>query len=101
MDRIQLKTHSRSEFIDITQEVQGIVQKKEIKEVHKNEDMQSLFDGKGWAKLFNMNKQISKDGYFWNYKLVIGFDYIYDKEGNLVQIAKFFKGKQIGECPVK
>lgn len=32
MDRIQLKTHSRSEFIDITQEVHGIVQKKEIKE---------------------------------------------------------------------
>ena len=32
MDRIQLKTHSRSEFIDITQEVQGIVKKKEIKE---------------------------------------------------------------------
>jgi len=75
--------------------------KKEKKKYHKNEDMQSLFDGKGWAKLFNMNKQISKDGYFWNYKLVIGFDYIYDKEGNLVQIAKFFKGKQIGECPVK
>jgi secondary thiamine-phosphate synthase enzyme len=31
MDRIQLKTHSRSEFIDITQEVQGIVQQKERK----------------------------------------------------------------------
>ena len=32
MDRIQLKTHSRSEFIDITQEVQEIVKKKKIKE---------------------------------------------------------------------
>lgn len=32
MDRIQLKTHYKSEFIDITQEVNGIVQKQRIKE---------------------------------------------------------------------
>lgn len=59
------------------------------------------FDGNGYAKLFNLNKQISKDGVFRNYRLIDGKDYIYGKEGFLEKIAMYKDGKYIGETPIE
>jgi antitoxin component YwqK of YwqJK toxin-antitoxin module len=60
-----------------------------------------IFDGNGKYKLFNMNKQISKDGVFKNYQLIDGKDYIYNKDGILVQIAVYKGGKYIGDAPLE
>jgi len=59
------------------------------------------FNGNGYAKLYNMNKMISKDGLFKNYKLIDGKDYLYNKDGFLEKIAVYKDGKYIGEAPLE
>ncbi len=58
------------------------------------------FSGNGQHKLYNMNKQISKDGFFKNYRLMEGLWYKYDQNGILVSIDKFKKGRYIGQAPL-
>ena len=58
------------------------------------------FDGNGYKKMYNQNKQISKDGIFKNYRLMEGLWYKYDENGILVSIEKYKKGKYIGEAPL-
>ncbi len=60
-----------------------------------------VFSGNGVAKLYNMNRQISKDGEFKNYKLINGKDYIYSKDGLLVQIAIYKNGVYVGDAPIE
>ncbi|MEQ8910400.1 MAG: toxin-antitoxin system YwqK family antitoxin [Vicingaceae bacterium] len=55
------------------------------------------FDGNGYAKLYNPNKQISKDGEFENYRLMDGKYYRYNDDGILTQIMIFKNGKYIGD----
>jgi len=59
------------------------------------------FNGTGCAKLYNMNKQIEADGCFKNYKLQDGKDYIYSKDGILVQIAVYKAGNYAGDSPIE
>lgn len=58
------------------------------------------FSGDGKHKLYNANKQISKDGIFKNYRLMEGLWYKYDDNGILVSIEKYKKGRYIGEAPL-
>ena len=58
------------------------------------------FNGTGEHKIYNMNKQISKDGTFKNYRLMEGLWYKYDENGILVSIEKYKKGRYIGEAPL-
>lgn len=58
------------------------------------------FSGNGKHKLYNMNKQISKDGIFKNYRLMEGLWYKYDENGILISIEKYKKGRYIGEAPL-
>ena len=58
------------------------------------------FSGNGDHKIYNMNKQISKDGTFKNYRLMDGLWYKYDENGILVSIEKFKNGRYIGEAPL-
>lgn len=67
----------------------------------KNEADKVIFNGTGYAKLFNLNKQISKDGTFKNYKLIDGKDYIYSKDGILIQIAVYKNGLYVGDAPLE
>lgn len=59
------------------------------------------FTGDGQAKLFNMNKQISKEGEFRKYRLINGKDYIYNKDGILERIAVYKDGKYVGDAPIE
>ncbi|MEQ8625145.1 MAG: toxin-antitoxin system YwqK family antitoxin [Vicingaceae bacterium] len=58
---------------------------------------QGGFNGNGYKKLFNQNRQISKDGVFKNYRLIDGKDYQYDDNGLLERILIFKGGKYIGD----
>ncbi|MBI3501937.1 MAG: toxin-antitoxin system YwqK family antitoxin [Bacteroidetes bacterium] len=69
--------------------------------VEKTNEAQKPFDGNGYAKLFNTNKRVSKDGLFRNYRLIDGKDYIYNDKGNLERIALYKDGKYIGESPIE
>ncbi len=59
------------------------------------------FNGNGYAKLYNLSKMISKDGSFKNYRLMDGKDYIYNKDGILVQIAIYKNGVYVGDAPME
>ena len=73
-------------------------QGEEIKVTAAKEDNpnQGGFDGNGYKKLFNTNKQIAKDGVFKNYRLIDGKNYKYDDNGILIKIMIFKTGKYIG-----
>jgi antitoxin component YwqK of YwqJK toxin-antitoxin module len=58
------------------------------------------FSGNGQHKIYNMNKQISKDGMFKNYRLMEGLWYKYDDNGILISIEKYKKGRYIGDAPL-
>jgi len=58
------------------------------------------FDGNGYHKMYNKNKQLSKDGTFKNYRLMDGVWYRYDDNGILVSIEKYKKGRYIGDAPL-
>lgn len=55
------------------------------------------FTGNGKHKLFNKNKQISKDGIFKNYRLMDGKWYRYNEDGILVKIEIYKNGRYIGD----
>ena len=55
------------------------------------------FTGEGYFKLYNRNKQISKDGTFHKNQLTDGKDYIYNSNGILIRIALYKAGKYIGD----
>jgi antitoxin component YwqK of YwqJK toxin-antitoxin module len=59
------------------------------------------FIGDGYAKLYNLNKQISKDGTFKKYRLIEGLDYVYSKDGILIEIRKFKGGMFEGNVPIE
>ncbi len=58
------------------------------------------FNGNGYHKMYNRNKQLSKDGTFKNYRLMEGLWYRYDENGILVSIEKYKKGRYIGDAPL-
>lgn len=58
------------------------------------------FDGNGEHKLYNKDKQISKDGLFKNYRLIDGKNYKYDENGILISIELIKNGRYIGEAPL-
>lgn len=58
---------------------------------------QGAFDGNGYKKLYNRNRQIAKDGIFKNYRLMDGKQFKYDDNGLLLQIMIFKNGKYIGD----
>lgn len=59
------------------------------------------FDGEGKWKLYNKNKQVSKDGIFHKNKLMDGKVYIYNANGILTRIALYKGGKYIGDSVIE
>jgi len=59
------------------------------------------FDGEGTWKLYNMNKQVSKDGIFHKNRLMDGKVYIYNNNGILIRIALYKDGKYIGDSVIE
>ncbi|NUM49841.1 MAG: toxin-antitoxin system YwqK family antitoxin [Flavobacteriales bacterium] len=62
-----------------------------------NPSVSSKFNGDGYAKLFNLNKQVSKDGIFKSYKLMDGKWFKYDENGILIRIEIYKDGRYIGD----
>ncbi|HXB12968.1 MAG TPA: hypothetical protein VNZ45_13355 [Bacteroidia bacterium] len=58
------------------------------------------FNGEGYWKLYNKNKQIAKDGTFHSGHLIDGKSYIYDNDGILQKIAVYKSGVYQGDAPI-
>jgi antitoxin component YwqK of YwqJK toxin-antitoxin module len=54
----------------------------------------------GYHKLYNKNKQISKDGIFKDNRLMEGKAYFYDENGILIRVAVFKDGIYVGDTQV-
>lgn len=70
--------------------------------VIKGEETRSIkpFNGTGYHKLYNKNRQISKDGVFENNKLMDGKWYKYNRDGILQSIEVYKNGNYEGDAPM-
>jgi antitoxin component YwqK of YwqJK toxin-antitoxin module len=59
-----------------------------------------VFNGEGYWKLYNQNKQISKDGLFHGGKLMDGTVYIYSPDGLIQKKAVYKGGIYQGDAPI-
>jgi len=70
--------------------------------VHEEKDnLGKPFNGEGYWKLFNSNKQVTKDGVFSKNKLVDGKVYTYNTDGILTRIAVYKEGKYVGDSIIQ
>lgn len=59
-----------------------------------------IFNGEGYWKLYNKDKQVSKDGYFHAGKLMDGTVFIYNSDGILQKKAVYKGGVYQGDSPI-
>ena len=60
-----------------------------------------MFNGEGYWKLYNVNKQISKDGTFSKNRLIDGKVSYYSSDGILIRIAVYKDGKYVGDAIIE
>jgi antitoxin component YwqK of YwqJK toxin-antitoxin module len=58
------------------------------------------FNGEGQHKMYNGNREISKDGFFKDYRLMDGLHYQYDANGILIKVKRYKEGRYIGNAPL-
>jgi antitoxin component YwqK of YwqJK toxin-antitoxin module len=77
---------------------EGVIQ---VVKVSKDEYVNSGdFKGDGKYKMYNADRQISKDGLFQAYRFMEGKQYIYNDNGILTQVKLFKDGRYIGDAPL-
>lgn len=59
------------------------------------------FTGEGYWKLYNQNRQVSKDGTFHDYRLMDGKNYFYNSDGILTRIAIYKGGRYVGDAIIE
>jgi len=65
------------------------------------DNMGKPFSGEGIWKLYNANRQVSKDGMFHDYKLVEGKVYFYNQDGLLTRIAIYKGSHYVGDAIIE
>ena len=65
------------------------------------DNLGKAFNGEGYWKLYNSNKQISKDGTFAKNRLMDGKVYHYSPDGILTRIAVYKDGKYVGDSIIE
>jgi antitoxin component YwqK of YwqJK toxin-antitoxin module len=65
------------------------------------DNLGKVFNGEGYWKLYNSNKQISKDGTFVKNRLMDGKVYHYSPDGILTRIAVYKDGKYVGDSIIE
>jgi len=68
--------------------------------IDENSLMIGDWDGNGEHKIYNTDKQISKEGLFDSYRLMKGKWYNYDDKGDLLKIRLYKDGEYIGDEPL-
>ncbi|MGZ4048335.1 MAG: toxin-antitoxin system YwqK family antitoxin, partial [Bacteroidia bacterium] len=65
------------------------------------DNLGKVFNGEGYWKLYNSNKQVVKDGTFSKNRLMDGKLYIYSSDGILTRIAVYKGGKYVGDSVIE
>ena len=72
-----------------------------IVKIDKNDEVNDgNFGGTGQHTMYNKDKQLSKVGYFENFRLMDGVLYKYDNNGILIVLEKYKSGRYIGDAPL-
>lgn len=79
----------------------GVTPKALVVDAAKEQTNLGVFNGEGQWKLYNKNKQISKDGIFSKGKLVDGKIYFYNSDGILTRIGVYKGGSYVGDAPIE
>ena len=69
--------------------------------VKEKPNLKTPFNGEGYWKLYNANKQVSKDGTFSKSRLMDGKVYFYSPDGILNRIAVYKDGKYVGDAVIE
>ncbi len=72
-----------------------------IADKKEKDNMGKVFNGEGYWKLYNPNKQVSKDGTFSKNRLIDGKVYTYSPDGILNRIAIYKGGKYVGDAVIE
>jgi antitoxin component YwqK of YwqJK toxin-antitoxin module len=72
-----------------------------IADKKEKDNMGKVFNGEGYWKLYNTNKQVSKDGTFTKNRLIDGKVYTYSPDGILNRIAIYKGGKYVGDAVIE
>jgi antitoxin component YwqK of YwqJK toxin-antitoxin module len=65
------------------------------------DNLGKVFNGEGYWKLYNANKQVSKDGTFSKNRLIDGKVYNYNSDGILTRVAVYKGGKYVGDAVIE
>lgn len=68
---------------------------------NEKDNLGKVFNGEGYWKLYNTNKQVSKDGTFSKNRLMDGKVYSYNADGILTRIAVYKDGKYVGDSVIE
>jgi antitoxin component YwqK of YwqJK toxin-antitoxin module len=72
-----------------------------IADKKEKDNLGKVFNGEGYWKLYNLNKQVSKDGTFSKSRLIDGKVYFYNSDGILTRIAVYKGGKYVGDSVIE
>lgn len=100
LDAESVKTYApKKPVVEVQKEIMVEAPEEEpVVEVKEEKDnLGKVFNGEGYWKLYNQNKQVTKDGIFKKNRLMDGKAYFYNSDGILTRIAVYKKGKYIGD----
>lgn len=72
-----------------------------VPQKNEKDNLGKQFNGEGYWKLYNSNKQVSKDGTFSKNRLVDGKVYYYSPDGILTRVAVYKDGKYVGDSVIE
>ncbi len=102
LDIATTKTYEPKKLIVKTPEkVEEIAAPPIIPQKTEKDNLGKMFNGEGYWKLYNSNKQISKDGTFSKSRMIDGKVYYYTPDGILTRIAIYKDGKYLGDAVIE
>lgn len=102
LDVASVKTYEPKKPVLAKKEEKQVVAPKIIAKQDEKPNIPSQqFTGEGYWKLFNANRQVSKDGVFKSKRLMDGKVYHYNEDGILVRIAVYKDGFYVGDAPIE
>lgn len=101
IDPATTKTYEPKKPIGIKKQEEKVEAPPIIPQKNEKDNLGKVFNGEGYWKLYNSNKQVSKDGTFSKNRLLVGKVYYYNSDGILIRIAVYKNGKYVGDALIE
>ncbi|MCE3279810.1 MAG: repeat variant [Bacteroidetes bacterium] len=101
IDIAKTKTYEPKKPIAVKKPEEKVATPPVIADKKEKDNLGKVFNGEGYWKLLNSNKQVSKDGIFSKSRLVDGKVYHYDSDGILTRVAVYKGGAYVGDAVIE